>query len=695
MRWIILLLTVLPMAAFSQAAATLIADNVLVEEEARLVATGNVEVLYDTSRLSASSVIYDRATDRLQIIGPIFIEGPDGSILTAKSAQLDPQLQNGLLRSARLVLDQQLQLAANRLDRREGRYSQLYKTAVTSCHVCGDEAPLWEIRAERVVHDQQERQLYFSNATFHVRGLPVFWFPRLRLPDPTLDRATGFLIPNPRNSNRLGIGVKIPYFVELGNHKDLTLTPYLSAETRTLEGRYRQAFFRGTLEINAAFSDDTLIEKTRSYIFVEGDFDLGNDYQLDFDLEAASDPSYLLDYSYSGADRLDSSVSLTRVRSDELLFASATVFETLRDDEVTKELPPIVGDFSYERRLTGSTGALTLATSGDFLYRYGDSAAEAGRDMLRLGVAADWRRSEVIGSGLVLESRAGVSGDIYRVFDDPDFGKPISRLVPSAQLLARFPLSKTTQNARHLLEPTIALDWSDVLGESPPNEDSNRPEFEPGNLWALNRFPGEDAAETGFRLTTGLAWTRKGNQGTTARLSFGRIIRENNEAAFTASSGLNGRTSDWLLSGEYDTGNGIRVEARTLFDDQIDFTMGAAKLGWASEDVTLNASYIWQGPDPELNRTSAAAAWALSTRLQLEEAWAVEFDTQYDVDADTPTQAGLGIEWRNECVTVDLSVNRRYTSSTTVEPSTDYGLSVELTGFSTGRSNPGPKHGCK
>jgi LPS-assembly protein len=44
--------------------------------------------------------------------------------------------------------------------------------------------------------------------------------------------------------------------------------------------------------------------------------------------------------------------------------------------------------------------------------------------------------------------------------------------------------------------------------------------------------------------------------------------------------------------------------------------------------------------------------------------------------------AGVELEWRNECVTVSLSVSRSYASSTTVEPTTDYGLSVALQGFS-------------
>ena len=44
-------------------------------------------------------------------------------------------------------------------------------------------------------------------------------------------------------------------------------------------------------------------------------------------------------------------------------------------------------------------------------------------------------------------------------------------------------------------------------------------------------------------------------------------------------------------------------------------------------------------------------------------------------------KAGLGLEYANECMTVDLSLSRRYTSSTNVAPETSFGFAVQLAGF--------------
>ncbi|MEO1464214.1 MAG: hypothetical protein AAFU82_18240, partial [Pseudomonadota bacterium] len=48
---------------------------------------------------------------------------------------------------------------------------------------------------------------------------------------------------------------------------------------------------------------------------------------------------------------------------------------------------------------------------------------------------------------------------------------------------------------------------------------------------------------------------------------------------------------------------------------------------------------------------------------------------------DRAARAGLGVTYENECVIVDLSVRRRYSSSTSLEPSTDFGFTVAIKGF--------------
>ena len=342
--WIFALLVsamLVPLAAWAQDAdtaddpAVLIADRVSVTPDGKLIAEGNVEAFQGQQKISARRITYDRETASLQIDGPIRLtDGPDVVIL-ADQAQLDRGMQNGLLRGAQMVLNEQVQLSALELKRTNGRYSQLYKTSVTSCHVCAEgRAPLWQIRARRVIHDQQEKQLYFDDAQFRIMDVPIFYIPRLRLPDPTLERATGFLIPSVRTTSQLSTGIKVPYFFRLGDHADLTLAPYLSPLTSTLDFRYRQAFNRGRIAFEGAYTRDDLIPgQMRGYLYGAGGFALSRGYQLTFDIEWASDDAYLVDYGHDYKDRLDSEIAVSRTQRYSFTRAALIHYQSLRDGE--------------------------------------------------------------------------------------------------------------------------------------------------------------------------------------------------------------------------------------------------------------------------------------------------------------------------------------------------------------------------
>lgn len=699
--FLLLLPLMAPSKGVAQAAATLVADSVFVPAGGQsLVAQGNVEVFFQGTRLSAQRITFDQASDRLTIDGPIFIVAGDGTILTATTATLDPQLRNGILRGARLVLNEQLQLAATQINRVDGRFTQLYRVAVTSCHVCANgETPLWEIRARRIVHDATEQQLYFDDATFRVAGVPVFYLPRMRLPDPTLTRATGVLIPRISSTDSLGTGIKLPYFFRLGDHRDLTLTPYLSTSTATLEAAYRQAFLRGDITVEAAVTNDDLTDGTRAYIFADGVFDLGDDYTLRFDIEYTSDDAYLLAYGYSAKDRLDSGVSLERVRDRDLTQASLTYYSSLRAGEASETLPPLLADISWERRVTPSWGG-TLTMTSDIQSHYRETNEQrvvlgdlAGRDVARIGVGAAWRRDHVTGFGLLMDGTLGFDLDYYDVSDDQLVDDSL-RSTAYAQTTLRYPLIRRGQNATHVLEPMVQLAWSDVQGDPITNEDSTAVEFDQANLLALSRFSGEDAVETGLRGAVGLTWTRIDTRGRDSTLTMGRVFRTDADLNFSTTSSLGQTQSDWLIAGQLRTPAGISFDSRLTMDDGFNISKSESRAGWSGGKLDLTAGFIFLPADAAESRPSDVAEWLFDSSYRFNSTWSMGLDARYDVIADNPAQTGLQIGWQNECVTVDFSVSRRFTTSTTVTPSTDFGLSIGLNGFSAGRSTGVPSHRC-
>lgn len=686
----------------------LVADRVFLQGNSMLVATGRVEALYGDVRIKAAKITYDRTNERLKIEGPITITQGENVVVLADAGEMDPQFHNGLLTGARMVLDQQLQLAAHQINRVNGRYSQLYKAAVTSCRVCDNgKPPLWQIRARKVIHDQQERQLYFDGAQFRVLDVPVFYLPRLRLPDPTLKRATGFLIPSFRRSSTLGTGVKIPYFIRMGDHRDVTVTPYWSQNSSTLELRYRQAFRTGKIEFNGAASKDSLVSgTTRAYIFGSGEFDLNRDFKLTFDIEATNDDAYLVDYDYSDKDRLDSEIAVTRTRRDEYIRGALVHYHSLRVTEDNATLPTIIGDIEYERRFFPKRfgGELQMSFGAHSHYRYSTSDTDGidadsivdGRDVTRLEADVTWRRNWTLSGGLRAGISAGVAIDQINTTQDSTSVSSLTQITPTVGVTLRWPLRKSTaRGVTHILEPMVMLGWSGGTTSNIANDESTRVEFDEGNLLSLSRYPAADRRERGAALAYGVSWTRFAPTGWQSSLTFGQVVRETADANFTQTSGLSGRFSDLLVAGQLKSADGLSLTARALFDTGFVLSKAEARAGWQTSKFAIGASYVWLGTDLAEDRTDTVSEWSVDGLYRINNNWSGSANVRYDVASNTAAEAGIGLQYRNECVRVDLSLSRRFTSSLILTPSTDFSFTIGLEGFSAKSGGKTYQRTCK
>ncbi len=701
-------LVLLAIPAMAQTAppqpAVLVADDVYLDGNDRLVATGNVEAIYNGRRLQAEGIVYDRASDRLILTGPIVIQEGEETLILASSAEIDQDMENGILRGARLVMGDHVQLAAYEMQRASGRYNVLQKATVTSCRVCPNSGPpIWQIRSERVIHDQLKQQLYFENAQLRVFDTPVLYLPRLRLPDPTLDRSRGFLVPSIVNSSLLGFGAKVPYFIPIGDHKDVTLTPFLTTDTRTLELRYRQAFRSGRIEFNGAVSDDDVLtaqEELRAYLFGEGEFDLGRDLNLKFDVELVNDDTYLLNYSFSEKTRLDSEIELEYATRLSYARGAITHYNSLRAGEANSTLPTLVATSQYEQRFFPSSigGEFRIGTEAQTHYRSSDLATDGpdadlladGRDITRFTLEAQYLRSWTLPGGILTQVGTGLAFDAFWIEQAGNTSlSDHNEVTPSVEVELRLPLVRSSASGNtDVIEPVVQLAWVGGDNAFIPNDENTRIEFDEGNLFSTSRFVAPDRRERGLQASYGVSWTRFMASGWQSALAVGQLIRDERQLevgganSFSQTSGLNSRVSDLLLAGQLKSDNGLILTARGLFEDGAQTNKAEARASWNNDITALSATFIWLGRDLVENRAATISEWAFDGSYRLSRHWTGSADWRYDVATDRSVSAGVGLTYTNECVDVSLSASRRFTASNVLEPSTDISLTVGLRGFS-------------
>ncbi|WP_322865599.1 LPS-assembly protein LptD [Aquicoccus sp. G2-2] len=239
-----------------------------------------------------------------------------------------------------------------------------------------------------------------------------------------------------------------------------------------------------------------------------------------------------------------------------------------------------------------------------------------------------------------------------------------------------------TLGAVHVIEPMVQLAWSGGTRPNVANDESTRVEFDEGNLMALSRFPAPDRRERGLQAAYGVSWSRFGPKGWQSRLTLGQITRETGDNAFSATSGLRGTTSDLLIAGQVQSLTGLSLTGRALFDSGFDLAKADARASWQNKRAAVGASYVWLGADAMENRPSTISEWSLDGLYRFSRHWTGSANVRYDIVSNKAAEAGVGLQYRNECVALDVSLSRRFTSSVILTPSTDFSFTIGLQGFS-------------
>ena len=702
---------------------TLIADSISIDNDSgQVVARGNVEAFEGNTRILAREIRYDSIEDRLYILGPITLTEEGRAVILANSAELDSDLREGLMQGARMILEDEVKLTAEELERHSGRLTTLNDVTITSCRVCeSGKPPLWIIRVRKVTHDVEEKQIYYEHAQLRVFDIPVAYFPRLRTPDPSLDRATGFLVPSLHNSTLLGTGIRVPYFIAIGDHKDLLLTPFFTSKIRTLEYRYRQMLKKGNLEFIGAITNDNLgTQSTRAYLFGKGKFELARNFTLRLGIEAVTDDNYLLDYSYSSQNRVNSAVEIERAKRNELILANASHIHTLRESDPSDIAPVYSGNLEYERRLFPSRlgGEIRLNLNShahsptsipdnvpydeqDDGNRY-DWAVD--REYLRLTGGVDWRKTWTLSYGIRAKYKMGVAFDKFQIYGAKEPGRSdAGEVTPLTSLTISMPFIKAAKTgAHHTFEPIAQISWAGGKNPDVPNYESTGIEFDEGNLFATSRFSTSNRRERGIYGSYGFNWTRLGAQGLQTSVAAGRVFRDEtleepsaSAPSFTQSSGLRERYSDYLLAGQIRTQSGITLTARSLFENNMSITKSETRASWNNDRTDIGATYIWLKEDETEKRESGISEWVIDGSYRFARHWLGSTLWRYDAKSDKSINAGLGITYRNECVNVTLAATRTFSVTTMVKPSTDISITVTLLGFTVKTRDKSYVRTCK
>ncbi|EWY41332.1 organic solvent tolerance protein [Skermanella stibiiresistens SB22] len=576
------------------------ADELTYDETLGLVtASGDVELAQGDRLLLADRVSFNEKTRVVTATGNIRMLEPSGDVVFAEYAELTDDMAQGFVRQVRSLLSDNSRVAGTEAERTDGgRYMRINRAVYSPCDLCADDptrAPLWQLRANRVVHDREAKEVIYRDARLEMFGVPVLYTPYFSHPDPSVDRKSGFLSPVFGYGGRLGTFASVPYYWSIAPDMDATITPLFSTEDGLqVRGEWRQRFENGRLFLDGSLvnadrttnSGEVKEDRWRGHLFGNGLFNLDETWRAGFDVQQTSDRSYLRRYRISSEDILTSRAFVEGFQGRNYAVANAYRFDDLRD---IYENEPYVIPLA-EAQFLGEPGAALGGRWSLDLGLVGLQRPE-GRDTQRTSIEAGWQREFVADAGLITTVSGTLRGDAYYATDyvradDPSGREDSStdfRLFPQGQISMRYPIARQIGSVQHVIEPIVSFTTSPALDDQDdiPNEDSQDIELTPYNLFRANRFPGVDRLDSGTRVTYGVNTGFYGFGGGSSEFFLGQSYQfsENNETL--AASGLGENSSDIVGS--------IRIQPGPYLDLQYNFQLAENDLEAQVQQFRISA----------------------------------------------------------------------------------------------------------
>lgn len=661
--------------AAAQTPSGLVADRVT-RDANTILAEGNVQVFVDGNRLSATRLTYDRRTGHMALQGPITIVAQDGTIFTAQSAELGGD-QGDLLVNMRALIAQRLQVTAAQATRKGAR-SALTHVAATSCTVCPGKTPIWEIRARSITHNAEAQRIWLRGAHFRVKGVPVLPLPGFSLPEPGVARARGWIRPS------AGLGgkgyLKLPYFLPLGDHRDLTITPWLGRKGQNLGLRYRQSFAHADLVLDTLMARGSDGRARGAWARASLTAELGQNWRLGGDLEAVSDRDFLNTLDIDDRKQLDSTLQLYRIMPRSLVHSQITHYTPLRQTQAAWDHPAWVTQARIEARRPLAGGFAFGGVVLDAHSRH--RQAKAGSiEQARLGAFAGYDGRAVIGPGLELAAQFRLQNDAYWTQALGGTARNGQRGKAEGRVMLSWPLVSQRGAVRQTITPRLSLQHRRVWGYAPANQDSPAPVLELAGLHSFAQ-PGEDRQTDARRLSASVEWRADLNSGRAVWASLGRMLQDSPAAGATDSTGLATRRSDWVLALGAESPHWL-IDSAFALGERGQLHRAAARARWQGTPGWISATYAFASADSAAGRNRDLAELRLASGWRLNDTTQLDLGGRFDLGRGEAVDSNIALNWRNECLSLQLSASHKFASSFNVSPSTTYQVAFSVEGFST------------
>ena len=557
-----------------------------------------------------------------------------------------------------------------------------------------EKCPPWSLKSEKIRHDLGKKTIFYENVVLKVYDFPIFYAPKFSHPDPSVKRRSGLLVPSLSSSTNLGTGLGIPYFWNISNNKDLTLTPkiYLN-ENPLMLAEYRHDFKDSYLIADAGYTEGykkNNLKKTkggRAHFFLNFIKDLIDEEEekstLEINLQKVSNDTYLkiYDVKTSLVDKdqhmLTNKIDLTYQNKDFYFGLTPSIFEdtTKNGHQRHEYLLPL----TMEKNIMSNEkfGFIDLDTNLK-LRNY-----ETNKQTNFLVNDFNWQSNSWIskfGFENYFEGLVKVVNYESKKTEEYKNDTTNTELNSSLGYFTKLNLFKNdiTNKKYHTLTPKLLLRYAP--GHMRRTEGGR---LDHSNLFNLNKINEIDVVENGLSSSIGFEYKKNKlnakNNISNEIISFsaGQVISAEENMDIPSSTSLDQKFSDVVGVTKYNINDNINLE----YNFSLDQSYKKLNYNEVSANININKAKFNIGYLQERNHIGNQEFIQSDASFGLNNSSEINFSTKRNLLTSSAEFYNLSYNYINDCLKAGIAYRREFYTDRDVEPSNSLMFTISIIPF--------------
>ncbi len=565
------------------------------------------------------------------------------------------------------------------------------KGIFTSCEI-NDDCPPWSISANKITHDKTKKQLTYENAFLKIYDFPVLYFPKFFHPDPTVIRQSGLLKPEINESDVLGSSIAVPYFKEISENIDVTITPTLfDTDMIMLENEFRQTGKDYSLLADYGFvnnynSPTTKQKKNLSHLFLKINQNLNlknfNVSDLFLSIEKVTNDTYLKVFDQHITDskarpdnlnNLNNHAQIVLNHNNFSLDGGIATYENLQINK-SDRYQYVLPYYNFHTMLTQDIfpGEISLKSSGSNTLQDTNSLKSEIINDLNFSSAnyfSDLGFNTNVGLNFKNLNSVGKNTENFK-------SSPQVELISLLNINSSIPLVKNTKYFINYLTPKISfkLNPSDMKDKSSSSKSINV-----GNIFDNNRLGFNDTFESGKSLTLGLDFRKeKKNEleeiNKYFELKLATVLRDKEEDLIPKKSTINRKNSNLFGSISNNFSDNFNLSYNFALDNNyknFEYNNLSATISFNNLSSTFN--FIEEnGEMGDSNVLENIIGY------KFDESNYLSFNTRRNRKLNLTEYYNLVYEYKNDCLTAGIKYKKSYYEDRDLKPTENLLFTITL-----------------